>query len=435
MVVLGNSLIQTLVMPMGSIFGLIFAQRFETMGLSGTDVSVLMNANAAGGMLLGLLNGPLLKLIGYRRLGLLGGFMISGGIMLSAFANSFIQLLLTFGLIMSLGGMVLMTAFSTAMNLYFKNKLNRATSVTVTLSALGPIFFPYFITGLMSHYGAFGCILILGAISTHTIMAALLLQPVEWHMKKIATTNDTNKNDHNPEQKEETNKIDRSSKHKQHNRANTQSTCRIRSAAVAVIKFLDLDILTDSIVLNVLLGMVIAVFVDINFAQIIPFILQDLSSNSNDIALFMTVISTVDIIGRFISPFIDDYLKFGAKKMLIVTMVLMIPLRLGLLYSESYYQVFVVCAVLGLIKGAATVYMFLILPSCLPVEKLPAAGGVMMLGCGIFLMIFGPIMGYLRDSTGSYTQCVMVLNALSIFIATFWTFINPDKTKVKTKQQ
>lgn len=69
----------------------------------------------------------------------------------------------------------------------------------------------------------------------------------------------------------------------------------------------------------------------------------------------------------------------------------------GLLYSESYYQVFVVCAVLGLIKGAATVYMFLILPSCLPVEKLPAAGGVMMLGCGIFLMIFGPIMGKYFD--------------------------------------
>lgn len=91
-------------------------------------------------------------------------------------------------------------------------------SFDVFFAALGPIFFPYFITGLMSHYGAFGCILILGAISTHTIMAALLLQPVEWHMKKIATTNDTNKNDHNPEQKEETNKIDRSSKHKQHNR-------------------------------------------------------------------------------------------------------------------------------------------------------------------------------------------------------------------------
>lgn len=87
-------------MPMGHVFGLIFAQRFATMGLSATDVSVLMNANAATGMLLGLLNGPLLKLIGYRALGLLGGFMISGGIMLSAFATSFTQLLLTFGLIM-----------------------------------------------------------------------------------------------------------------------------------------------------------------------------------------------------------------------------------------------------------------------------------------------------------------------------------------------
>lgn len=75
----------------------------------------------------------------------------------------------------------------------------------VPFAALGPIFFPYFITGLMSHYGAFGCILILGAISTHTIMAALLLQPVEWHMKKIPTTNVANKIDNNgSEQRTET---------------------------------------------------------------------------------------------------------------------------------------------------------------------------------------------------------------------------------------
>ncbi|XP_026463104.1 monocarboxylate transporter 13-like isoform X1 [Ctenocephalides felis] len=429
MVVLGSSLIQTLVMPMGHVFGLIFAQRFATMGLSATDVSVLMNANAATGMLLGLLNGPLLKLIGYRALGLLGGFMISGGIMLSAFATSFTQLLLTFGLIMSLGGMVLMTAFSTAVNLYFKEKLNRATSITVTLSALGPIFFPYFITGLMSHYGAFGCILILGAISTHTIMAALLLQPVEWHMKKIPTTNVANKIDNNgSEQRTET-----STGKPAQNRSNTQSTCRIRRAAAAVVKFLDLDILTDSVGLNVLLGMVLIIFVDINFAQITPFVMQDLSFSSNDIAFFMTVISTVDIFGRFISPFIDEYLKFGAKKMMMITLGLMIPIRMGLLFSESYYQVLAVCAILGLVKGASTVYMFLILPSCLPVEKLAAAGGVMMLGCGVFLMTFGPVMGYLRDSTGSYTQCIMVLNALSIIVITFWTLKNPDNKKTQSK--
>lgn len=34
------------------------------------------------------------------------------------------------------------------------------------------------------YYGVNGAILILGGISLHTIMAALMLQPIKWHMKR-----------------------------------------------------------------------------------------------------------------------------------------------------------------------------------------------------------------------------------------------------------
>lgn len=53
----------------------------------------------------------------------------------------------------------------------------------MTLTGLGPILYPPMISGLLIFYGVQGCVLILGAICTHIIMAALLLQPVKWHMK------------------------------------------------------------------------------------------------------------------------------------------------------------------------------------------------------------------------------------------------------------
>lgn len=48
----------------------------------------------------------------------------------------------------------------------------------------GPIVFPPLITYLLLTYGVNGTILILGGISVHTVMAALMLQPIKWHMKR-----------------------------------------------------------------------------------------------------------------------------------------------------------------------------------------------------------------------------------------------------------
>lgn len=53
----------------------------------------------------------------------------------------------------------------------------------MTLTGLGPILYPPMISALLIFYGIQGCVLILGAICMHIIMAALLLQPVKWHMK------------------------------------------------------------------------------------------------------------------------------------------------------------------------------------------------------------------------------------------------------------
>lgn len=39
------------------------------------------------------------------------------------------------------------------------------------------------VTYLLMTYGVNGTVLIIGGISMHTVMAALLLQPIKWHMK------------------------------------------------------------------------------------------------------------------------------------------------------------------------------------------------------------------------------------------------------------
>jgi len=54
----------------------------------------------------------------------------------------------------------------------------------MTAMGLGPVFMPLVISKLMDIYGVTGTALILGGLSLHSLVAALLLQPVKWHMKK-----------------------------------------------------------------------------------------------------------------------------------------------------------------------------------------------------------------------------------------------------------
>jgi hypothetical protein len=52
-----------------------------------------------------------------------------------------------------------------------------------TAMGLGPVFMPLVISKLMDFYGITGTALILGGLSLHSLVGALLLQPVQWHMK------------------------------------------------------------------------------------------------------------------------------------------------------------------------------------------------------------------------------------------------------------
>lgn len=54
----------------------------------------------------------------------------------------------------------------------------------MTLAGFGPIIYPPLINWLLHMYGVNGCMLIIGAIALHMLVAAVLLQPLKWHLIK-----------------------------------------------------------------------------------------------------------------------------------------------------------------------------------------------------------------------------------------------------------
>lgn len=69
------------------------------MNLSATDITLIANVNAAFAMSMGLFSGALLRRFTYRKVGLLAGCLVAIGMTATAFASTFVEFLLFYGIV------------------------------------------------------------------------------------------------------------------------------------------------------------------------------------------------------------------------------------------------------------------------------------------------------------------------------------------------
>lgn len=100
-----------------------------------------------------------------------------------------------------------------------------------------------------------------------------------------------------------------------------------RNSGKKIVKFFDLDLLRDPIYVNLMLGMSIAIFAELNFSMLTPFILGDLNYSTVQIASIMSTLGVADIIFRFISPFIGDYFEKTPRTMYVYSLIMLILTR------------------------------------------------------------------------------------------------------------
>lgn len=56
-----------LLMSTVNVFTLMFKDKFNELGLSATDTTLIINLNSVVGMAMGIVIGPMLKIFGYRK--------------------------------------------------------------------------------------------------------------------------------------------------------------------------------------------------------------------------------------------------------------------------------------------------------------------------------------------------------------------------------
>lgn len=653
MVVFAYGMANIMIVPVLQSFGLIFKDTFKQINISATDASLIINLASAVGMTFGLFNGPLLRNFGFRKVATLGGCMFSIGLMFTSSAETFFHFILTYSIMASLGMGFCNSSFSLALNTYFVMRRNKAAGIAMTITGLGPILLPQLVSFLVFQYGSRSCLLIIGALATHIVAAALLLQPVKRHMIPAEIKDDQptaqkedidekysaidapqridskwefesdNEDDYLEKHSyfaehdmdaqsiygfEQTSQIRRRESmapamllsrtksevlhpmqrrpsiaemlllktysqnlepHKQTEpkrwfqsgstetvnlgssmkifdekdrerrgsldngypkrklsaarfsprtkrwfeksedsvhlgssmklfderhpsasrrsshasvrefgvpmhvishpklpvlsenqdltddnrmpsimrqlenttspKSSVQKTTKFnisstdgkgessqsnvekrRSLSQKIVTLFDLTLLRDRIYVNMMLGMSIAVFAEINFSLLTPFILNDLGYETEQIASIMSTLAVADLMFRFISPFIGDSLKLTPRVMYMIALSLLILTRFSILIARNYTEMIVVAFFLGVAKGVRTVYMGLVIPSYIPLKRLPAASSIQMMTNGIILMTIGPLVGLIRDLSGSYSKSILFINAFTIVTLIMW---------------
>lgn len=92
-----------------------------------------------------------------------------------------------------------------------------------------------------------------------------------------------------------------------------------------------------------------------------------------------------------------------------------------MLFATNYIQMIIAVIILGIAKGVRNVYMSIVIPSYVPIDRLAGASGIQMMANGLAMMLLGPLLGLVRDITGSYTQCIIFINFITLITVFMYT--------------
>ncbi|KAH8287739.1 hypothetical protein KR054_012293 [Drosophila jambulina] len=496
-------------------FGILFRDRMESLGISSSELTTIINTQIAVSAFTGLLNGPLFRRYTYRVVALWGSVLTFAGLFWMVFADTFTVYLLSFSIIYGFGRGLTVSASSLAVNTYFKVKRRTATAYQFGVAGLGPIVCPYFATYMLQLFGVQGTTLLFAGASLHTIACSLIYQPVKWHVVKrdrdaealkpvqplaeredqdediikhvvepetpvlprandgwfgsraslnssgtrnrLNTWDKTEGNGHvelkrlsskdsNPggrqqrsisvshSIKEEEAHGYESEEEEEHKLRSTELTEKEKQELedeeerqrrkklpfyMKIVIFFDLDLLRDITYVNLAVGITLINFVEINFAILTPFILADLGFKKDQVALAMSTLGLFDLLVRFAIPLITAKINLSNRTFFVVGILGMCIGRMFLSMTSNFYCMMAIFLWLGLNKAFRTVFWSLIIPSYVPLKRLPAAAGLQLLMSGTFSMVFGPLIGLIRDYT-SYAVTLNLLNALCVLAIVGW---------------
>ncbi|CAF4854943.1 unnamed protein product [Pieris macdunnoughi] len=186
------------------------------------------------------------------------------------------------------------------------------------------------------------------------------------------------------------------------------------------IAMMDLDLLKDWSFLNLLLGLSLFWSGELQFRMLTPFFIRSLGYNMNETAFCLSMTAITDIGVRLVLPPIFDRTNISKKMIFFVSSFFLAATRSVLAEQSEWVPLMIWLSICGFFRGMCLSNFTLTISEYCPLEKLPAAFGLHMVSKGVLVVLIGPVIGYVRDFTGSFAICIHVQNALIMSCVLVW---------------
>ncbi|KAK3911006.1 Monocarboxylate transporter 3 [Frankliniella fusca] len=187
-----------------------------------------------------------------------------------------------------------------------------------------------------------------------------------------------------------------------------------------LVNLFDLGLLGTPVIANVMVGLALALFAEGNFHRFLPLILAERGLSTPRIANILSLMAVADTSCKLLAPLLHGLLRQSSRTMCTVALVVLVAGRTVLALTRDDAVVLAMAVTLGGFKGFRVVFHAQVVPDSVPSERLAAAIGLQSVLSGIVSLLCGPLIGVIRDQSGSYDTVIFTCNAFTLVCLSMW---------------
>ncbi|XP_045446147.1 monocarboxylate transporter 9-like [Melitaea cinxia] len=188
-----------------------------------------------------------------------------------------------------------------------------------------------------------------------------------------------------------------------------------------IAEYLDLTLLKDLVYDNIIVGMSMTFFADLTFFTLEPLFLDKNNLSKAEIANIIAIGGATDMSARLLLGVSGQFFKMNSRYMFYVGALLTALFRLVFIQFTTYLPLLILTGILGGLRSLVHIAQPIVMAEHVPIERYPPAYSLYMLLAGAISLSVGPMIGFIRDYTGSYVIAFLMLAICNFCCVVPWT--------------
>ncbi|KAJ8735789.1 hypothetical protein PYW07_007409 [Mythimna separata] len=384
-------------------FGMMYDEFINEISMSSAGVTLLNGISCLAGALSGFSTSALLKLMSMRWLAFVASIIFAIGTLGTVIMTSTLMFYFTVGICQGVGLGIMFNLSCSIMNDYFDEKRVLVMNFVQTATGVIAMVAPIFVKWSIEQYGSKGTLLLIGGLTLHNFVAVLLMQPVQWHMRKVEVLESTELKllleENNNVEKLDTPVITMTDLQKTPTKEelakafeSPQNYEKKSDFRKFLESFIDTSLIHTFLLSCVGLGPAMCIAADSLYVVMVPTYLYGIGWSQDNVAMAITLYGFGDLSMRVVFTIVSKWIyKLGIQNIYIVGIAVAVISRVGVLWSSSVTASMVFFTLMGVSHCSIAVLIPLVISDAVVPEKFTSAMGIWSLLMGTFSIGVGPI--------------------------------------------